>query len=139
MLLYGTPLMLKEGKYRVHKVISLHGTSVSMVAAQSGAAGASCETPAMQSSAPSHRHRQSLDTGAQTIVEQSVHPDNDSKDFVMRCAIAVRSPEKSFVLVADTERECADWLEAIQGATKALADTEVEDFCLLLLLLLFLF
>ena len=114
----GTPLnnFTNSGKYRVHKVISLHGTTVSKPK--------STNSKNRKGSRDQHR-RTSTSDGAIEQQIQGQHPDDDPKDLVERCAIAVRSPEKSFVLVADTEKECNEWLEAIRNATEALSANEV--------------
>ena len=74
----GTPLTFKEGKYRVHKVISLHGTKVSKVTEQDGKHNTkvSGQRPSVGSGdgggsggGGGHRHRRSMDTGKRTFFD----------------------------------------------------------------------
>ena len=115
MLLYGSK-DLAHTKYRVHKIISLHGTTVHKVRENN-----------VRTSDKNRRHGHRMsETGAIDMVKHGEHPEDDPKELILRCSIAVRSPEKSFVLVADTEQECNEWLVALQGAIAALVANVID-------------
>ena len=122
MLLYGTPLTLKSGKYRVHKVIQLHGCVVGKLKMAPEAAekysetksGANVKAPVEQGTAE--------DAGLVDGVDMhSVDP-----KALMHFAFTVQSPQKSFIMIANSVSDCDAWIGAIRGAATVLMADEID-------------
>ena len=107
MLLYGTPLALKAGKYRVHKVIDLHGCRV-----DSDSRKGYEEIP--------------VGTAEEAGLTDGVDMHTADATALMHFSFTVRSPQKSFVMVANDVADAEAWVGAIRGVITVLMADEID-------------